>query len=146
MVFSRRAGVPCASLCTGFVRAVRLPSGMVLLASLPDLPMKSLIMLGIAAAVGLCGCQKQENTASVGSEKSPVTSRLKIKIGPGGEIFANNKQLSQEEFLQELQKVKESKGGVVYTRDNPAGDTTPAQMAVVEAIQQLGIPLEFSRQ
>ncbi|MBI2947304.1 MAG: hypothetical protein HYY23_06640 [Verrucomicrobia bacterium] len=107
--------------------------------------MKSFIMLCIVVAVGLCGCKKQEGTVPAGSEKS-VSSRLKIKIGLNGEIFANNKQLSQEEFLQELQRLKQSNGGVVYTRDNPAGDTTPAQMGIVEAIEQLGIPLEYSRQ
>ena len=109
--------------------------------------MKSLIMLCIVAAVGLCGCKKKEGSVPVGTEKSvPVTSQLKIKIGPNGEIFANNKQLSQEEFMQELQRLKQSKGGIVYTRDNPAGDTTAAQMVVVQAIQQFGIPLEYSRQ
>jgi biopolymer transport protein ExbD len=109
--------------------------------------MKTFIMLCVVAAVGLCGCKKKESTAPVGAEKSaPVTSQLKIKIGPNGEIFANNKQLSQEEFMQELQRVKQSNGGIVYTRDNPLGDTTAAQMAVVETIQQSGIPLEYSRQ
>ncbi len=104
-------------------------------------------MLCIVAAVGFCGCKKKEGTVPVGTEKSvPVTSQLKIKIGPNGEIFANNKQLSQEEFMQELQRLKQSKGGIVYTRDNPSGDTTAAQMVVVEAIQQFGIPLEYSRQ
>ena len=104
-------------------------------------------MLCIVAAVGLCGCKKKQASVPVGTETSvPVTSQLKIKIGPNGEILANNKQLSQEEFMQELQRLKESKGGIVYTRDNPDGDTTPAQMAVVEAIQQIGIPLEYSRQ
>ena len=104
-------------------------------------------MLCIMAVVGLCGCKKKEATGPVGTETSvPVASQLKIKIGPKGEIFAGNKQLSQEEFMQELQRLKQSNGGVVYTRDNPAGDTTPAQTAVVEAIQRIGIPLEFSKQ
>jgi len=83
----------------------------------------------------------------VGAEKSaPVTSQLKIKIGPNGEIHANNKQLSQEEFMQELQRLKQSNGGIVYTRDNPNADTTPAQAAIVQLMEQSGIPLEFSRQ
>ena len=109
--------------------------------------MKSLIMLCIVAVVGLSGCKKKEGAGTGDTEKSvPVTSHLKIKIGPNGEIFANNKQLSQEEFLQELQRLKQSNGGIIYTRDSPGGDSTPAQMAVIEGIQQSGIPLEYGRQ
>ncbi|MBM3838076.1 MAG: hypothetical protein FJ398_08945 [Verrucomicrobia bacterium] len=109
--------------------------------------MRLLMILGIGAALGFCGCNKNENSVPGAAGKPvPVTSRLKIKIGPNGEIFANNKELSQEEFLQELQRLKQSNGGIVYTRDNPAADTTAAQTAVVAAIEQLGIPLEYSRQ
>jgi biopolymer transport protein ExbD len=107
--------------------------------------MKLFIMLCVVAVVALSGCKKKEATGPVGTETSaPVTSQLKIKIGPNGEIHANNKQLSQEEFMQELQRLKQSNGGIIYTRDNPNADTTPAQTAVVQLMEQSGIPLEFS--
>ncbi len=110
--------------------------------------MKSFIILCVVATtLGFSGCKKKETTVPVGTEQAaPVASKLKIKIGPNGEITTNNKQLSQDEFMQELGRLKQSNGGIVYTRDNPSGDMTPAQGAVIDAINQFGIPLEFSRQ
>src|SRR5687768_6367749 len=98
--------------------------------------MKSIILVCCLALIGAGGCKKKDaaaEAAAAGIEvPPPPTSQLKIKIGLNGDIHANNKVLTQEEFMQELQRLKQSNGGILYTRDNPTKDPNPAQAAVID--------------
>ena len=102
--------------------------------------MKHLMILCLVIASSLCACKKNEGPAG-----PKVTSQFVIKIGVNGEIAAGDKQLTPEEFAAELEKLKQTGGGVLYTRDNYPGESTEAQAAVLRMATELEIPTEFKK-
>lgn len=108
--------------------------------------MKSIVICCFVTFVAICGCKKEGGFTTVDGETAPVTSELKIKIGVNGGVYANNKLLTPEEFLQELQRVKQANGGIAYTLENPNSDSTAAQDAILRVMQQSEVPLKYQRQ
>jgi hypothetical protein len=107
--------------------------------------MKLFLLCCLVTAVAACGCKKEETLSGPDGKPVAADRQFKIRIGLKGEIYANDRVLSQEEFFRELQRIKQSNGGIVYTRDNPGGESTPAQSAVLQILQDSEIPLQFSR-
>jgi hypothetical protein len=105
-------------------------------------PMKIILLCCLMTLSGFIGCSKNDGT----SENTPKPStEIKVKIGVNGETYVDNKLLTQEEFMQELQRLKQANGGIIYSRENPTAESSPAQSSMIEMLQESGIPLRFSK-
>jgi hypothetical protein len=103
-----------------------------------------IILLSGLIAIANCACSKNDSPSANDGSPKPA-SEVKIKIGLNGEVHENGKVLSQEEFLQELQRLKAANIGVIYSRENAEKDPTAAQSDVISILQESGIPARYSK-
>ncbi len=81
-------------------------------------------------------------TQSFRSEaEEPATEISMVKGTPAGEIYLNDRLVTEPELDQELTRLQQVGGSIWYDRENPEKEPTPAQWAVSQKLADAELPM-----
>jgi hypothetical protein len=73
-----------------------------------------------------------------------ISKVLKVKVTAGGDVTADGQPVTLEQLAAKLADLKGAGGGVVYYREDPAGEPHENAMKVVELVAENGLPIRLS--
>ena len=115
----------------------------------------ALAILALVAALSFCSKQSASEPPSPSSESPPPASTSSsqtqplghVTIDSHGVIFYDGEKVSLTELKSDLHNLKLANGVIVYSRDHPYADPTPAQMAAFAQVADISkgeqLPIKF---